>query len=64
MGTIECLGDCLTQGRALRILNKHARPGERLERDPMRADRAAKRADCHDATSLSKHDFEARFHQF
>ena len=30
----------------------------------MQADRAAKRTDCRNATDLSKHDFEARFHKF
>ena len=64
MGAIECLGDCLTQGRALRILDKHARPGERLQRNPMQADGAAKRANCRNASELSNHGFEARFHKF
>ena len=64
MGAIKCLSDCLAQGRALRILDKHARPGERLERNPMQPDRAAKRTDDSNATDLSKHGFEARSHKF
>ena len=64
MGAIKGLSDCLAQGRALRILNKHARPGKRLERNPMQADRAAKRTDGNNATDLSKHDFEARSRKF
>ena len=35
MATIKGLNDCLTEWRALRIVNKHARPGERLERKPV-----------------------------
>jgi hypothetical protein len=64
MSAVESLSDRLTQGRALRILNKHAGPGERLECNPMQPDRAAKRADRSDATDLSKHDCEARSHKF
>ena len=64
VGSIKCLSDCLTQRRALRILDKHACPGERLESDPMQPDRAAKRADYRNATDLSKHDCEARPRQF
>jgi len=56
MGTIKGLSDCLAQGRALRILDKHVRPRERLECDPMQSNRAAKRADCSNAADLAKHD--------
>src|SRR4029453_2949892 len=64
MGTIKCLSDCLAQGPALRILDKHIRPGERLECDPMQPNRAAKRADCSNAADLAKHVCEARSRKF
>jgi len=64
MSAIKRLGNCLTQRRALRILNKHARPGERLERHPMQPDRAAKGENGNNATDLAKHDCEARSRKF
>ena len=64
MSAVKCLSDCLTQGGAFRILDKHVRPGERLNYNPVHPDRAAKRADHYNATNLSKHDCEARPRQF
>jgi hypothetical protein len=64
MVTIECLDDRLTKWRTLRVLDKHARPGKRLERNPMQSNRTAKGADCNDAADLSKHDCEARSREF
>ena len=64
MGTIKCLSDCLAQGPALRILDKHIRPGERLECHPMQSNRTAKRADCSNTADLAKHDCEAMSRKF
>src|SRR5215471_5331189 len=55
MGAIKCLCDGLTQRSALRILDKHVRPGERLDCNPMQPDRAAKRTNRSNATDPPKH---------
>jgi len=55
MRAIESLSDCCSQRRVLRVLNNHCRPGERLKRDPMQTDCAAKREDRHEPASSAKH---------
>ena len=64
MGTIKCLSDCLAKRRAFCVIDEHRRPGQRLERDPLQADRTAKRTDHNNATDLAKHDCEARSRKF
>ena len=59
MGAIECPRDRGRQRRALRVLNKHRRPGDRLQRDPMQPDRATKRENRNGAANAAKHDSKA-----
>ncbi len=64
MSTIKCLSDCLAQGRALRVIDEHRCPRQRLERDPLQADRAAKGENRDDPAYMAKHDCEASFRDF
>jgi len=58
MSTVQCSNDCGAQRLLLRVRNDHGGPGNRLQRDPMQSDRAAKRANRRDAPNTTKHDGE------
>lgn len=58
MSTIQCSNDCGAQRLLLRVRKDHGGPGDRLQRDPMQSDRAAKRANRRDAPNITKHDGE------
>jgi len=59
MRSIKCLLDRQAKLRAFRVLSEHRRPGERLERDPVQADRATKRENHHHAADAVKHAADA-----
>jgi len=59
MAAIKRLCDRCSQRRALRTVNDHRRPRERLQSDPVQTNRTTKREDCGDAASEAKHDCEA-----
>jgi len=59
MRAVKRLSKGLAQRRALRVINHHRRPCERLQRDPMQTNRQTKRADRDDPASAAKHDREA-----
>lgn len=56
MIAVEGLRDCLRQWHTLRILKKHRRPGDRLQRDPMQPDHATKCENHDGAANAAKHD--------
>ena len=55
MRSVEGAFHRLAKRRALRVLNHHRRPGDRLERNPVQADRATKRDNRNHATDAVKH---------
>ena len=59
MSAIKRLSNRLAQRGALRIVNDHRRPRQRLESDPMQTNRAAKRENRGDAAGAAKHEREA-----
>jgi hypothetical protein len=59
MCAIERLSNRLTQRRALRVINHHCRPRERLQSDPMQTNRETKRTDRGDSAGAAQHDCEA-----
>jgi len=59
MRTVKCLRYRGAKRRVLRVLNNHCRPRERLKRDPMQTNCAAKRENRHKAASSAKHFHEA-----
>jgi hypothetical protein len=56
MRTVQCSDDCGAQRLLLRVRHDHGGPGNRLQRDPMQSDRAAKRANRRDPPDTTKHD--------
>jgi hypothetical protein len=59
MSAIKCFINRLTQGRALRIIDYHRCPRQRLERDPVQPDCAAERENREGTTNATKHAHEA-----
>jgi hypothetical protein len=59
MCAIKCLLERLAKRRALRVLDDHRCPGQRLERNPMQAHCAAKRENHDDAANAVKHAVDA-----
>jgi hypothetical protein len=59
MRSIECLLDRLAKPRAFRVLDDHGRPRQRLERNPVQADRATKRENHNNAADAVKHVADA-----
>lgn len=59
MRAIEGLRDRLTQRTTFRIIHNHRCPRDRLQREPLQADRAAKRENRHRASNGTKHAHEA-----
>jgi hypothetical protein len=59
MRSIEGAFHRLAKRRALRVLNHHRRPGDRLQRNPLQADRAAKREDHDNTADAVKHIADA-----
>jgi hypothetical protein len=55
MRPIQCLRDRLTKRRAFRVLDEHRRPGERLQCNPVQADRTTKRENRNNAADAVKH---------
>jgi hypothetical protein len=62
MRAIKRLSNRFPQRRALRVINNHRCPRQRLESDPMQTNRAAKRDNGGDAGGAAKHDREASYH--
>ena len=62
MDTVKGLRDRCPQRRALRVINDHRCPRQRLERDPMQTNRATKCDDCSEAAGAAKHEREASYH--
>ena len=62
MCAVKRLSNRLAQRRALRVINDHRCPRQRLERDPMQTDCAAKRENRGDAGGAAKHEREASYH--
>jgi len=59
MRSIECLLDRLAKPRAFRVLDHHGGPRQRLERNPVQADRATKRENRNNAADAVKHVADA-----
>jgi len=59
MRSIQCLLDRLAERRAFRVLDHHASPRQRLERNPVQADCATKRENHNNATDAVKHVADA-----
>ena len=59
MSAVEGPRDRLAHWHALRIIDDHRGPRERLQSDPVQTNRTTKREDCGDAASEAKHDCEA-----
>lgn len=59
MRSIECLLEGLTKARAFRVLDHHGSPRQRLERNPVQADRATKRENHNNAADAVKHVTDA-----
>src|SRR5207249_6152202 len=59
MSAVKRLANRLAQRRALRVINDHRCPRQRLESDPMQPDRATKRKNCGNPADATKHDCEA-----
>jgi hypothetical protein len=55
MASIECLLDRLPKPRALRVLDHHRGPGQRLKHNPVQPDRATKRDNHENAADAAKH---------
>jgi len=62
MSAVKGLSNRLAQRRPLRVINDHRCPRQRLERDPMQSDCAAKRENRGDAGGAAKHEREASYH--
>lgn len=62
MRAVKRLSNRLAQRRTLRVINDHRCPRQRLERDPMQSDCAAKRENRGDAGGAAKHEREASYH--
>jgi hypothetical protein len=60
MGPVERLRDRFAQRCALHILHDHCRPCERLKRNPLQSDGAAKRDYGNEATNSAEHAVEPR----
>ena len=61
MRAIKRLSNRFPQRRALRVINDHRRPRQRLERDPMQSDCAAKRENRGNPAGAAKHEREASY---
>jgi len=59
MRSIQCLLDRLAKPRAFRVLDHHGSPRQRLERNPVQADRATKRENHNKAADAVQHVAEA-----
>ena len=59
MRSVERAFHSLAKRRALCVLNHHRRPGNRLERNPVQADRATKRENHNNAADAVKHVADA-----
>ncbi len=59
MRAVERLSNRLTQRGALGVINDHCRPCERLQSDPMQANRQTKCADRGNPAGAAQHDCEA-----
>jgi hypothetical protein len=55
MRSVEGAFHSSAKRRALCVLNHHRRPGDRLKRNPVQADRATKRENHNHATDAVKH---------
>jgi hypothetical protein len=58
MSTVKRLDDRGMQRLLLRVRKDHGGPCNRLQRDPMQSNRAAKRANRRDAPDMAKHKGE------
>jgi hypothetical protein len=59
MRSIQCLLDRLAKSRAFRVLDDHGGPRQRLEGNPVQADRATKRENHNNAADAVKHVADA-----
>jgi hypothetical protein len=64
MSAIKRLSNRLAQRRALRIVDDHRRPRQRLQSDPMQTNCATKRENRGDVAGTAKHDCEASYRVF
>ena len=55
MRAIKRAFHCLAQGSLLRVLHNHRRPGNRLQREPLKTERETEREDGSEARGGSKH---------
>ena len=55
MRSVEGAFHSLAKGSPLRVLNHHRRPGDRLKRNPVQADRATKRENHNRAADAVNH---------
>ena len=62
MSAIKRLSNRFPQRRALRVINDHRCPRQRLESDPMQSNCTAKRENRGDVAGTAKHDREASYH--
>ena len=59
MRSVQCLLDRLAKPRAFRVLDHHGGPRQRLECNPVQADRATKRENHNNAADAAKHVVDA-----
>jgi len=59
MRSVQCLLNRLAKPRAFRVLDHHGGPRQRLERNPVQADRATKRENHNNAADALKHVADA-----
>jgi len=62
MSAVKRLSNRLAQRRALRVINDHRCPRQRLESDPMQSDCATKRENRGNPGDAAKHEREASYH--
>jgi len=62
MCAVKRLSNRLAQRRALRVINDHRCPRQRLQSNPMQPNRATKRENRGNPADAAKHEREASYH--